>query len=65
MFARQHDAPQPGLLDGADDLLGVEIGRVEDLLRLIAVAPFAIGERVDREVEEGIAFQLVPGELSG
>ncbi len=65
MLAGEHDAPQPGSLDRADDLVGVEIGGVEDLLRLIAVAPFAIGERIDREVEEGVAFYLMPGELPG
>ena len=65
MLAGEHHAPQPGLLDRADDLVGVEIGGVEDLFRLIAVAPFTIGERIDREVEEGVSLQLVPGQLPG
>ncbi len=65
MLAGEHHAPQPGLLDRADDLVGVEIGGVEDLFRLIAVAPFPIGEGIDGEVDEGILLELVPGQLPG
>ena len=38
----------PAAFGRADDLVGVEGGGIENRLRLVAVAPFLVGERVRR-----------------
>ena len=47
----------------ADNLLGVEVRGIEDLFRLITVAPFLVREGVHGEVQEGRDLQLLPLEL--
>ena len=63
MFAGEDQPAQAARLGRADDLVGVEIGRIEDFLRFIAVAPFLVGKRIRAEMEEAINLQVVPGEL--
>ena len=63
VLAGEDDAAQARVVNRADDLLGVEIGRVEYRFLFVAVAPFTIGERVHREMDEGVALQLVPRQL--
>ena len=50
-------------LGRADDLLGVEVGRVEDRRSLVAVAPFLVGEGVHREMQEAVEFHFMPTQL--
>src|SRR5439155_1442370 len=40
-------------------------GRIEQRRRRVPVAPFAVGEGVDGEVEEAVELELVPGQLTG
>jgi hypothetical protein len=42
----------PGVARDPRPLPRVERRRIEDALRLVAVAPFLVGERVDGEVDE-------------
>ena len=65
VLARQHDAGQAAGLGGGDDLVGRKIGRRERGRRLVAVPPLLVGERVDREVDEGVRPAVVPGQLAG
>ena len=44
---------------------GVERGRREDRGILFAIAPFAIGEGIDAEVQEERELVALPGELRG
>src|SRR5262245_58903959 len=53
----------PGFASG-DDLVSAEVRRVEDRGILIAGSPFAVGEGVDREVQESVGFKLMPRALS-
>src|SRR5690606_31925155 len=41
-----------------------EVGRIEGVRALVPVAPLAIGERVDGEVEERVGLELVPLQLA-
>src|SRR6267378_1650727 len=56
-----HNAARRGL----NDMVGVKIAEIEDRLRLIAVAPLAVGKRVDGEMQETVELELVPGQLTG
>ena len=47
----------------AHNRVGVELGRVEKVGRLIAVAPFLIRERVHGEVQEAGELERMPGLL--
>ena len=55
---------EAGLFKGLGPLAAVEGGGIEDLGILFASAPFAIGEGVDAEVDEGRQLQLLPGHLT-
>ena len=63
MLAGEHQPAQAGRLGRADDLVGVEIGGIEDLLRFVAEAPFPVGKRVHAEMQEAINLPVMPGEL--
>ena len=63
VLAGEDQPAHAGLLGRADDLVGVEVGGIEDFLRLVAVAPFLVGEGVDGEVQEAVDLQVVPAEL--
>ena len=63
VFGRQDETLHSGLLGHRDNLIGVEGGRVEDLLVLVAITPFLVGEGVHGEVQEAIEFHLVPAKL--
>ena len=63
VFGRQDETLHPGLFGCRNDLVGVEGGRVEDLLVLIAIAPFLVGEGVHGEMQEAIELHLVPAKL--
>lgn len=52
--------PEPGRLQLAGPLIGVETGRLEQIRVLVAVAPFPAGEGVDAEVQEGGLFEALP-----
>ena len=64
VLAGEDDTLHARVLGGADDLVGVEVGRVEDLLALVAVAPFSIRERVHGEVQKAVELHLVPAKLT-
>ena len=59
----EDEALQARRLRRADDLVGVEVGRVEDRRGLVPVAPLLVGEGVHREVQEAVDLELVPAEL--
>ena len=52
VLGSENQSAEAGVLRRADNLIGVKVGGVEDRLRFVAEAPFAIGERVDRKVHE-------------
>ena len=56
VLACENNAAQAGVVNRADDLLGVEIGRVEYRFRLVAFTPFAVREGIHREMDEGVAL---------
>src|SRR5207247_11316506 len=60
VLAGENQSFHPAVARGTDDLVGVEIGRVEDRGRLVAVAPLAVRERVHGEMEEAVELELVP-----
>ena len=64
VFAGENETLHAGFLGGANDLLGVEGGGVENFLALIAVAPFLVGERVHSEMQEAIELHFVPAQLA-
>ncbi len=43
----------------------VELCRVEDARILVAIAPLAVGEGIDGEVEEAVDLEFMPAELAG
>jgi hypothetical protein len=51
---------EPTRLEGGYDLVGIEIGWVEDRGIFITRSPFAVRECVDREVYETVGFQVMP-----
>ena len=63
VLAGEDHAAHAGIRQRAHDGIGIELFGVEDVGVFVAVAPFLIGERVDREVQEGGEFQVVPGQL--
>jgi len=44
-------------------LVGIQLSRIEQLGRFVAVAPFAIGERVQRKVDKAVELQRVPRQV--
>ncbi len=62
----QDEELHPGSLEDLHPLARVEVGRVEECRRFLAVAPFPIGEGVHAEMREGdelagLPLELVPG----
>ena len=48
----------------ADDLAGIEVGRIENVLTLIAVAPFLAGKSIDGEMSKTDELHLLPLKLA-
>src|SRR5258707_3527665 len=64
MFGRENQALHAGIFGRRGDLVGVEVGWIEDRFAFVAVAPFFICEGIHREVNEPIEFHLMPPELA-
>ena len=60
VFGGQNQLLEPTRLAGGHDLVGIEIGWVEDRGIFITRSPFAVRECVDREVYETVGFQVMP-----
>src|SRR3954452_2548286 len=60
----QNQLPEATRFRRSDDLLGTEVGRVEDRRIFITGSPFAVGESVDREVQESVSFEIMPRPLA-
>src|ERR1043165_3167596 len=65
MLAREDQGLHAAMLRRLDDLIGIEGGRIEDLRRLVAVAPLAVGECIDGEMQKPVELERVPGQLPG
>jgi hypothetical protein len=63
MFRRENDRAKVRGLCGARPLPRVERAGIENARRLLAVAPFAIGEGVDAEMEEQRQLVALPLKL--
>ena len=61
VLAGEDQSFHPAALRCAHDLVCVKIGGIEHRRRLVAVAPLAIRERVDGEMQEPVELKLVPG----
>ena len=48
---------------GAGNLFGIEVSRVKERRRFIAVTPFFIGEGVDGEMDESVKLHFMPTKL--
>ena len=55
----------PAALSAEHDLVGIEVVRIEDGWVFVAMAPLAVGEGVDGEVEERVGFELGVLDLAG
>ncbi len=64
MLGREDQPLHACLLRRAHNLVGVERAGIEDRFRLIAVAPFLVGEGIHREVQKAIELQILPRPLS-
>src|SRR5579859_8193438 len=60
VFGGQDQLLEPTRLAGSHDLVGIEIGWVEDRGILITRSPFTVLECVDREVYETVGLQVMP-----
>ena len=49
-----------GILNDLDQCVGIEIRRVEQLGRLVTIAPLLIGECVDCKMHKCVLLHLVP-----
>src|SRR5262245_445664 len=65
MLAREDEASHSAVLRRRDDLVRIEIGRVEDSGRFVARAARAVGEGVHGEREEAVERECGRGELRG
>jgi len=65
VFGGEDETGHAGHFGGAGDLVGVEVGGVENRGAFVAVAPFTVGEGIHREVNEAVEFHGMPGELPG
>src|SRR5205823_15082132 len=61
---RSYEPFHPAVFRSRDDLVGIEVRGMEDGRRFIAIAPFAVGECVHREMEEAVELHFVPVELA-
>ena len=59
----EDDAPHASLLADACPLAAVEVAGVEQLRVFIAEAPFLVGVRVQRIVDEGVHLHVLPAQL--
>ena len=65
VLSGENQAFKVGILDNTHQRIGIEIGGVEPLGRLIAIAPLLIRKGVNREVDKGVLLHLVPLDLVG
>src|SRR2546425_6980789 len=61
VFAGEDQPFHPAVPRGSYDLVGIKIGGIEQRGRLVAVTPLAVGKRVEREMQEAVELELVPG----
>src|SRR3954452_21908322 len=60
VFGGQDQLFEPARLQGGHDLVGIEIGWIEDRGIFITRSPFTVREDVHRKVYETVGFQLMP-----
>lgn len=65
MFGRENQSFHSRGFCRLDDLVGVEIGGIENPRLFISIAPFFVGEGVYREVKKTVKLQLMPAKLTG
>jgi hypothetical protein len=63
MLAGQNQALHPTVARGADDLISIKVGGVEECGRLIPIAPLTVRECVYGEMEKAVELELMPCEL--
>src|SRR5258705_12411862 len=61
VLAGEDQPLHPAVLRGTDDLVGVKIGGIEDVVLRVAVAPLVVGKGVDGEMQKTVKLELVPG----
>ena len=65
VFGGQDQSLHAAFFGRLRNLIGIEVGRARSTCGIfIAVAPFLVGERVDREVKEAVELHLVPAQLT-
>ena len=64
MLTGKDDAMHAGRRQHAHNRVGVKPGGIEDLGIFVAVSPFFVGECIDREMQEGGGFEIMPAELT-
>jgi len=64
VFTSQNQALHPSSFGRADDLVRVEIRRVEHRFGFIAVPPFFVREGVDGKMDETVKLHFVPAKLT-
>src|SRR5262249_17076415 len=64
MLAGENRAAHTARLQCGDDLIGIELRRIEDPRVFVAVTPLPVGEGVDPEVQESAGLYLMPGDLA-
>ena len=63
VFAGEDDAAEAAGLKGARYLIGIEIGRLEHALLLVAITPLLVGECVHGEMQKAVELQLLQLDL--
>ena len=63
MFAGQDDTAASSGLQNLANSIGIEGARIENRRVFVAVTPFAIRERIDREVEKIVKLEFAPSDL--
>ena len=53
------------LLEGGNDVGGIEVRRVEDFRIFVAIAPFPAREGIQAKVDEAVEFHALPVDLGG
>src|SRR3954447_15904488 len=64
MLGGEDDFAHAGIGKRAGNRVGVELYRVEEGRRFVAVTPFLVCEGVDGEMQEAGELQVMPGELT-
>ena len=64
MLAGQNDAAHVGRGKRFHNRIGIEMNGLEKVGVFIAIAPFFVGERIDREMEKRGGLKLMPHQLA-